>query len=107
MQIISKPSYEEMEKLVKAKESFKIVGATKQILKYCADLERIVESNGMTCRVYTKNRGWVTAVTAYFTLGASLIAYVGHNLLTRNPDYLIGRELVNNTIEVKYNDERG
>ncbi len=36
-------------------------------------------------------------------IGATLLAYVGHNLLTKNPDYFIERELINNTIEVKLN----
>lgn len=106
MHEISIPSKGQLDELISKKESFKILGATNNIFNYCSDLEKIIESKGMTCRIYTKNRTWLTAATAYFTLGGSVLVHAGHNLLTKNPDYLIAREFINNTIEVKYNTKK-
>lgn len=105
MKRISKPSYEELESLIKEKESFLVVGATKKILKYCSELEEIIESEGMTCRIYTKGRSWLSGVAAFATFGGTIALQAAHNIATKNPDWKIGRDIVNNQIEVVFRND--
>ncbi|MQT36298.1 hypothetical protein [Pseudomonas helleri] len=70
-------------------------------------LERLIEMQGMTCRVYTIGRvaalgaaawtGWGTVIAA----GAGL-AIAAHNVATWSPDYEIGKVMTGSKIYVTY-----
>ncbi|ANI02932.1 hypothetical protein A210_09960 [Pseudomonas putida SJTE-1] len=70
-------------------------------------LEKMIESQGMTCRIYTIGRvaamgaaawtGWGTVIAA----GAG-IAMAAHNIATWSPDYEIGKLMTGSKIYVNY-----
>jgi hypothetical protein len=67
-------------------------------------LEKRIEERGMTCRIYTENRGYVAGGAALLT-GVGLAGIVGiaaHNVVTWNPDYEIAKDIINNKISVTF-----
>lgn len=93
-----------IDRLLKGKRSFEIVGLSGKLMEASQFVETAVEERGMTCRVYTRNR---VAAAAGATLLAgegilSLAAIAAHNLVTFNPDYEIGRAVVDNKLYVDY-----
>lgn len=70
-------------------------------------LEKIIESQGLKCRIYTTGRIATTGLA--FLGGWSAIAGVvsgatiaAHNIATWNPDYEIGKDLTSSKITVTY-----
>lgn len=89
--------------LIQQKESFVAIGLGGQLFEASAYIEKEIESAGLSCRIYTRNRS-VAAGSMVWT-GAGLLSLVGiaaHTLLTINPDYEIGRASVDNKIYVDY-----
>ncbi|MFJ7790633.1 hypothetical protein [Pseudomonas sp. NPDC096925] len=93
---------------IRAHESFVLEcpNSTK-FAKAVETLEKLIESQGMTCRVYTIGRvaamgaaawtGWGTIIAA----GAG-IAMAAHNIATWSPDYEIGKVMTGSKIFVTY-----
>ena len=94
-----------LENLIDARESFQINGVEHEyVYDYCEKLEKLVEERNLTCRIYTQGR-LLTGLVGLFNyrLGlAALTGYAIHNILTRNPDYEISRDLANKRIYVTY-----
>lgn len=70
-------------------------------------IEKIIESNGLKCRVYTVGRiatagasifGGITGVVGVL----SSAAIAAHNIATWNPDYEIGKNFFGSSIHVEY-----
>ena len=57
----------------------------------------------MRCRIYTRNRAATATALAWTGPGlAALAGIAAHNLATYNPDYEIGRAVVDQKIYVTY-----
>ena len=106
---LSEISNDEIKEKVKNKEDFTIKGV--EFLKFFEavnTLEKIIEGEGLRCRVYTTYRASVMggmALSNPFTATAGLVAAAGiaaHNAVTFNPDYEIGKNLTLGTLEVTY-----
>lgn len=83
--------------------SIKVSDFSKQVHR----LERIIESNGYSCRVYTENRSVATGASLFSGVAsavglASAIGIAAHNLATFNPDFEIGKNLIDKKINVTY-----
>lgn len=71
-------------------------------------LEKLIESKGLSCRIYTKGRAATVAAAAIpvspTVIGgwASALAIGVHNLATWNPDYEIAKNLATGTLTVTY-----
>lgn len=103
-------TYDELEpeylnSLIKRRESFEIIAVGGNILKATEMLEKAIESEGLRCRVYTIGRvavaglSFAGGVTGLVGVGA-VAGIVYHNIFTYNPDYEIGKDLVDNKLEV-------
>ena len=90
-------------KLVHQKKSFKIC-AVANISDTVKLVEKYIELYGMSCRVYTENRA-AAAAGSLLLGGIGALAAVGlavHNVVTFNPDYEIGKDLMSNNVNVIY-----
>ncbi len=71
-------------------------------------LESMIESKGLTCRIYTKGRSAAIAgiaiPTPFTILGgaATAIATAAHNIATYDPDYEIAKNPATKTLTVTY-----
>lgn len=92
-----------LDRLIKNKESFVVIAVGGMLLKTSQEIERVIESKGMTCRVYTRNRAIAAGSMAWTGVGfLSLVGIAAHNLATFSPDYEVGRAAVDNKIYVTY-----
>lgn len=95
--------------LLERRASFKLI-AVSDHSQMIRRLEEQVEKRGLTCRIYTENRGYIAGGAAVLTgVGlAAVAAIAAHNLATWNPDYEIVRDIVDNKISVifKKNSKR-
>lgn len=94
---------------IRAQESFEVVGCGSGNLSEAVKLvEKIVESNGYACRIYTKNRAAALAgmlVPTGATQVAGVLSAAGmavHNLATYDPDFEIMKRPVDNALVVNY-----
>lgn len=101
-------SNEKILEKIKKKESFILTNVSPMKLPSAVEtLERLIESQGFKCRIYTLGRiaaagvsvaGGVTGI-----LGAlSGIAIAAHNIATWNPDYEIAKNPLKSSIHVSY-----
>lgn len=74
------------------------------MIEITTEVERIVEGQGMSCRIYSRNRAAVVAASTFVTVivWANLAAVAAHNRATWNPDYEIGKDLVDNKLYETY-----
>lgn len=94
---------EKIPSLIASRSSFEIIGASGKILDLCSILEEEIESQGLRCRIYTRNRSIAAGGMAWTGAGiASLIGIAAHNLATFSPDYEIGKAIVDNKIYVEF-----
>ncbi|WP_439259258.1 hypothetical protein [Lonepinella sp. BR2930] len=70
-------------------------------------IEQLIEEQGYSCRIYTENRS--AAMTGSLFSGiasvvgvASAIGIAAHNLATYDPDFEIGKNLIDKKINVTY-----
>lgn len=99
----SELSNELLDLLIKKSASF-IVRAVSEHSNVVKRVEKSIEEHGMTCRIYTENRGYVAGGAAILT-GVGLAAIAGiaaHNIATWNPDYEIARNFIDNKISVTF-----
>jgi len=89
--------------LLNTKSSFVVTGVGGNILEATRMIENAIESRGMSCRVYTRNRSIAATASIWTPLGAlSFIGIAAHNLATYNPDYEIGKAIIDHKIYVEY-----
>jgi imidazoleglycerol phosphate synthase glutamine amidotransferase subunit HisH len=95
-----------IDSLLKARESFIVIGLGGELLEAVKFVEKEIERHGLKCRVYTRNRS-IAAAGALVAGGvgvASFAAIAVHNLVTFNPDYEIGKDLIDNRLYVTYQE---
>lgn len=100
-------SYDEVknniDRLIKNKESFVVVGLGGELLEASKFVEKSIENRGLKCRVYTRNRAYAAGAMSWTGAGVlSLAAIAAHNLVTFSPDYEVGRAIVDNRLYVTY-----
>ncbi|WP_242505009.1 hypothetical protein [Avibacterium paragallinarum] len=96
-------SNEKIKALVKCKLNFSI--QTDDISREALRVERIIEENNFSCRVYTENRLASVGLSIFLPniIGvATLAGIAAHNLLTLNPDYEIGKNILDSQINITY-----
>ena len=96
-----------LDSMITNKKSFEILGVGGNIKECVSLLENTIESNGLTCRIYTQGRAAGIA-SGLLVAGLGVVTAAGiaaHNLATYNPDYEIGKNLVKNKITVKIKKE--
>lgn len=102
--------YEQIKQLVHNKKSFQIYDCKSFTImdSISGRIEKIIESDNLSCRVYTENRSVAlagalipTGVTQIFALGSAISIGI-HNLVTYNPDYEIGHDVLHSNINVTY-----
>lgn len=93
-----------LEELIKNKESFVLRGLTDRMGEAVAKVEGIIEKQHLKCRVYSRNRAAVVAATAWVPVlsWANIAALAVHNLATMDPDYEIGKDLIDKRLHVTY-----
>lgn len=101
-------SNEQIIEKIKKKESFILEKIDPiKLIPTVETLERLIESQGLKCRIYTMGRvaaaGATVAGGVTGLLGAlSGIAIAAHNIATWNPDYEIAKNILGSNIYVNY-----
>lgn len=105
---LSNVSENKLRTLISNKQSFKLLGCNDKMKETVKDLERLIESQGLRCRIFTKGRAAAAAGGLLVSgVGAIPLAGIGiHKLATYNPDYEIGRHLIDHSIEVEYKKDQ-
>ena len=90
--------------LIDKRQSFVLRGLGSRMSKVIAELEGIIERDKMTCRVYSRNRGFVVAATSFVPVVSwiNVAAIAAHNIVTYDPDYEIGKDLKDKRLHVTY-----
>ena len=105
-------SYDELNwskitKMIQKNKSFEIIGLSGNLIDTVSTLENVIESENLSCRIYTYGRvasagatlvGGVTGLAGL----ASVVGMAAHNIATFNPDYEIAKHLVDNKLTVSY-----
>lgn len=93
-----------LNKIIEKKESFVLRGLAGQMTEVIAKVERIIEEQKMTCRIYSRHRAAVVTASTFvpFLGWANLAAIAAHNLVTFDPDYEIGKDLIDKRLYVTY-----
>ena len=95
-------SRSKLQKLISNRKSFVLQTTGKgQIMEACSEVSDIIASERMRSRIYTEWRATTMLVGGPFA-ALAVAGIVGHNLLTLNPDYEIGRNFFTDTITVTY-----
>lgn len=99
----SELSNELLDVLVKKFASFTLQAVSDQS-EMVRRLEQHIEARGMTCRIYTENRGGCGRGAALVTgVGvAAVVAIAAHNIATWDPDYEIAKNFVEKKISVNF-----
>lgn len=96
-----------LDNMIQNRQSFEVVAVGGNMMKVVQMIEHAIERKGLRCRVYTVGRvaacglsvwGGVTGAVSV----VSMTAIAMHNLSTFNPDYEIGRDLVDNQLVVDF-----
>jgi len=96
---------EQVMNLIKQRKTFILSDVGFDVFPQIIDkLEKMIESEGLRCRTYTKGR--TAAIAAELALGGvGLVVGAGilaHNLATLNPDYEIAKNYITGTLTVSY-----
>lgn len=92
-----------IDELISGKKSFVIVGLGGDLFEASKFAEKAIETRGLKCRVYTRNRSYAAGALSWTGAGlVSLVATAAHNAVTFNPDYEIGRAVVDNKLYIDY-----
>lgn len=94
---------------IQARETFELKGIYRvDFLNVVNNIEGMIESEGMSCRVYTTYRSTgmlglalsnpLTAVAGL----ASVVGIAAHNIATWNPDYELGKHMALGRLEITY-----
>lgn len=90
----SELSNEEISSMIVKKKSFKIKEIESDFFGDTVEtIEKLIESQGFTCRVYTAGRIAALGVGAITIVGgvAAGLTIAAHNIATYNPDYEIAK----------------
>ncbi|MFU2058510.1 hypothetical protein ACLSZY_03050 [Avibacterium volantium] len=94
-----------LQRLIEYRMNFSI--STSNVIGDAKIVEAAIEKNGFTCRVYTENRAAGVGAALFSGVGgvigaATAIGIAVHNLATYNPDFEIGKNLIDKKINVTY-----
>ncbi|MER1218694.1 hypothetical protein AAA602_27495 [Pseudomonas aeruginosa] len=105
----------QIESLVQKRASFEINGLRGNFMAGIKLVETTIERTGMKCRVKCDTKSALaqggalgalaslaSAPVTLTVLGVTAAASAGHNLFTRNPDYEILKDYVNQRLKVIY-----
>ncbi|MDL2267820.1 hypothetical protein LJC46_07540 [Desulfovibrio sp. OttesenSCG-928-G15] len=102
-------TYEELDKAreyISDRYDFAVLGVLGNMMDCVKKLEKMIEDQNRTCRIYSAKRsaGLIgaiipTGITQLLALGTA-VSIVAHNLVTYNPDYEIVRDFTNNSVSV-------
>jgi hypothetical protein len=95
IQTLKNPSNSDLKSAISKKADFKIEGDYKQS-KMVIEVEEILESQGDSVRVKTLGR----EVSMFY--GPAFLAVLSHNLMTYDPDWVIGKNAIGCGIKVSY-----
>jgi hypothetical protein len=102
-------SDEKISELINQRQSFVLEDIARlNMVEAVRAVERVIESKGLTCRVYLKGRSATFAAvassmtTAIIAGWASAIGMGLHNLATWDPDYEIAKNPATGTLTVTY-----
>ncbi|RUT39802.1 hypothetical protein WG29040_05650 [Pseudomonas sp. PAMC 29040] len=87
-------SNEDISSMVSEKKSFTIKEIDSDFFSDTVEtIEKLIESQGFTCRVYTAGRITALGISAFTIVGgvAAGLTIAAHNLATYNPDYEIAK----------------
>ncbi|WP_312587797.1 hypothetical protein [Comamonas terrigena] len=87
--------------LIESKENFIVNVMSGDFSLPVSVLEKEIEKRNMTCRVYSRNRGYVAAAASLITVLPALFN-VAHNIATSNPDYILGKDHIDTFLYVEY-----
>lgn len=115
MNVITGLNEAQIESLVRSRASFEINGLRGNFMAGIKLVETKIERLGMTCRVKSDTKSAVaqggalgalaslaSAPVTMTVVGIAAVASAGHSLLTRNPDYEILKDYVNQRLRVLY-----
>lgn len=98
MKTLAKPSKLEIEECVDNKENFRIEGIPQK--EIVAVVDKIINSKSYSTRI--KYRGSSLTMLVPPIAPFSIIYHAAHNLLTSDPDWVIYKHVVSDTIDVKF-----
>lgn len=102
---VSSLSNEEIALMISEKKSFKLKEVDLDFFADTVDvIEKLIEVQGLKCRVYTTGRSLALLASAYTLIGgvATGLTIAIHNIITYNPDYEIAKLYGLNSISVTY-----
>jgi len=115
MNVITGLNEAQIDSLVRSKASFEINGLRGNFMAGIKLVETKIEKLGMTCRVVSDMKsaaaqggalgalaGLAATPVTVTVLGIAAVTNAGHRLLTRNPDYEILKDYVNQRLRVIY-----
>ena len=98
-------SDEKLKELLKTHQSFVLEDIDRlNMADAVKTVEKLIESLGMKCRIYTKGRvAGLAAELAVPVVGWAAAAAIGvHNLATWDPDYEVAKNLITGTLTIQY-----
>jgi len=102
-------SNKEISNFIKNRDSFVIEDISRlNFTEATKTIEKLIESEGLKCRVYTKGRSALiaTAATPAALVGwASAIGIGAHNVVTWNPDYEVAKNLATGSLTITFKKE--
>ena len=96
-----------LHELISDKKSFRVTDIN-DMSYVVSRVEKAIESEALSCRVYTEYRSAAigsAAIPTGVTQAVGLFSAIGiglHNLVTYNPDYELGKNKISNTLSVIY-----
>ena len=98
---------ERVRALINQRKSFEVLGLSGRMDSAVSKVETLIESDGLSCRVYIYGRVAAAGATVFGgvtgVLGiASAVGMAAHNLATYNPDYEVAKHKIDNKLSVKY-----
>lgn len=101
----SEISNEEISSMISERRSFKIKDIDSVFFADTVEtIEKLIESQGLKCRVYTAGRITALGVSAISIVGgvAAGLTIAAHNIATFNPDYEIAKVYTTKTLAITY-----
>lgn len=92
-----------MERMLKDGTSFVLEDIDRKNMSEVVEtVEKMIESMGMSCRIYTKGRSAALIAVPVVGLSYAIAALGIHNLATWNPDYELAKNLITGTLTITY-----
>lgn len=98
-------SNEEISSMISDKRSFKIKEIEPEFFGDTVEtIEKLIECQGLTCRIYTAGRITALGISALSVVGglAAGLTIATHNIVTYNPDYEIAKLYPTKTLAITY-----